>query len=99
MNDDALQADPEGLGRLAGQLREAASELERAAQSPPPMPQVTVSSDKVGDTLSTIEKTVAGLIASAHKDADDVHSSSGSYRNVENTNIDLLQREHGGLPE
>ncbi len=98
MNDNALRADPEGLGRLAGQLRDAASGLESAAQSPPPMPQVTVSSDKVGDTLSTIEKTVAGLIASAHKDADDIHSSSGSYREVENTNVDQLRRE-GDLPE
>ena len=98
MNDNALQADPEGLGRLAGQLRDAASGLEKAAQSPPPMPQVTVSSDKVGDTLSTIEKTVAGLIASAHKDADDIHASSGSYREIENTNVEQLQRE-GDLPE
>lgn len=98
MNDNALQADPEGLGRLACQLRDAASGLEEAAQSPPPMPQVTVSSDKVGDTLSTIEKTVAGLIAGAHKDADDIHASSGSYRAIENTNVEQLQRE-GDLPE
>jgi hypothetical protein len=89
--NEGFYVDREGLDRLTHQLRDAAGHLEGAAKSPPSMPQLTVSSQKVGEALSTVEKTIAGLIASAHKNADDVHASNGTYGKVEDDNIDLLQ--------
>lgn len=95
---DGFHIDHEGLQGLADELRNVATQLERAAKSPPPMPEVTVSSQKVGDTLSTITKTAAALIAGAHKNADDVHACDGTYKTVENDNIERMQHERDGLP-
>lgn len=95
---DGFHVNHQGLRKLTDELRDVATHLERAAKSPPPMPEVSVSSQKVGDTLSTTTKTAAALIASTNKNADDVHACDGTYKTVENDNIELMQHKHDGLP-
>lgn len=84
MAADGIEADSESLRQMATQLRDSTSGLDGAAKSSPPMPNVTISSDRVGHTLSEITKTVGGLIAGVEDTASKIDASDGSYAQVDN---------------
>lgn len=91
-----MKADREQLAAMAGQLRDATTELEGAAKSAPPAPEVSVSTEKVSYTLSAITKATAGLMAQVEQTASQIDSSDGSYGETDNTAaIDLHQAGSG----
>lgn len=94
---EEVKADREQLTGMAGALRDSTSELDSSAKTDPPMPEVSVSADKVGHTLSELTKTVGGLVAAVHQTADKIHASSGSYGEVDNHAADELRRSGSGL--
>lgn len=82
---DEVKADREQLAAMANQLRGSTADLESTAKSAPPMPGVSMSAEKVGYTLSTITKAVAGLIAQVGHTASQIDASDGSYGETDNT--------------
>jgi len=80
-----VKADREQLAAMANQLRGATADLESTAKSAPPMPEVSVSAEKVGYTLSTITKAAAGLVAQIEHTASEIDASDGSYGETDNT--------------
>lgn len=84
MAADGIEVDSESLRQMATQLRDSTSGLDGNAESSPPMPKVTISSDQVGYTLSEISKMIGGLIAGVEDTAGKVDASDGSYAHVDN---------------
>ncbi len=97
MGGNGIKADPESLREMAGQLRDSASSLESSANSAPPVPEVTTSSENVGHTLSEITKTVAGLMAGVHQTAGQIDASDGSYGETDNTAAHDIERSGRNL--
>lgn len=94
MGGDGVKTDPESLGRMAAQLRDSTSGLDGAAKASPPMPSVTISSERVGHTLSEITRTVAGLLAGVEDTAGKIDASDGSYAEVDNeAGVQLQQQQ------
>lgn len=87
-----VKADGEHLAEMASRLRESTTGLEGAAKSVPPMPEVSVSADKVSHTLTEITKTVAGLMAGVEQTASEIDASDGSYGEIDNTAATDLKR-------
>lgn len=83
-----MNVEPERLKQMAGKLRSSTSGLEGAAESMPPPPEVTITSDKVGYTLSEITKTAAAVAAGAQDIAGKIDASDSSYAEVDNRNAD-----------
>ena len=90
---DEVKADPERLERMAAQLRESTSAVERPARSVPEMPEVTSSGESVSYTISELMKTIGGLAAGTQETADKIHASGGSYGTVENDNVEDLESD------
>lgn len=97
MPDGGFHANPQALEGIAGQLRNGAHELEGASGGPPPAPRVSISADKVGDTLSEMMETAAGLMAGMQENADSVHASSGSYREIDNQGGQQFKQQESQL--
>ncbi len=97
MGGQEVKADRERLAAMANQLRESTTDLEGAAKSVPPMPEVSVSADKVSHTLTEITKTVAGLMAGVEQTASQIDASDGSYGETDNTAVSELERSGDGL--
>lgn len=92
-----VKADREQLAAMAGQLRDSTTDLEATAKSVPPMPEVSVSADKVSHTLSAITKAAAGLMAQAEQTASQIDASDGSYGETDNTAATDLYHSGSGL--
>lgn len=89
--------DTAALQNMTNQLRESTSALDAVGSTEPPLPVVTTSSDKVGETLSEIMKAAAGLMAGAHDAADQIHASDGSYGQIDNDAGEGLRRIGEGV--
>lgn len=94
---DSLGVDPSSLQRMVNDLRSSTSQLDGLAQSEPPLPIVTTSSQKVGVTLSEIMKAVGGLMAAVDNIADQIHASDGSYGQIDDESVTELRRAGEGV--
>ena len=92
-----VKADRDQLAAMADQLRDSTTDLEATAKSVPPMPEVSVSADKVSYTLSAITKAAAGLMAQVEQTASQIDASDGSYGDTDNTAATDLYHSGGGL--
>lgn len=92
MANNGMKADPEGLQQMASQLRASTSRLDAVAEAAPPMPEVTISSDKVGHTLSEIMKTAGAIAAGVEDVANKIDASDGSYAETDNRNSEDLNQ-------
>lgn len=90
MGNDGIKAEPDGLRQMASELRDSTSGLEGAAKSVPPMPEVTISNQNVGYTLSEITKAAAAVAAGVEDIANKIDASDGSYAEVDNRNAEDL---------
>lgn len=85
-----MLVDSGALQNMANQLHGSTAALEAVGAAEPPLPVVTTSSVKVGETLSEIMKAVAGLMAGMQDTADQIHASDGSYGQIDHdAGVDL----------
>ncbi|MFC7343259.1 hypothetical protein [Saccharopolyspora griseoalba] len=90
MTNDHVKADPDSLRQMSNKLRAGTSGLEGPAKSAPEMPEVTISNQNVGHTISEITKTAAALAAGVEDIARKIDASDGSYAEVDNRNAEDL---------
>lgn len=87
-----MRADPESLQNMANEVRGSTSGLDGLAKSIPPMPEVTESSDRVGQTLSGLMRSVGELITGIDATADQIHSTDASYAQIDNDAGEMINR-------
>lgn len=96
MTDDGFLVDRADVRALASELQNSVSGLNEAVGHGPPAPNAGSSSAKVADTLASVVRAIAGLIASVENTASKIHASDGSYGDIDNRVETDLRRAGGG---
>lgn len=79
-----VKSDSQGLRGMAEALRSSTQGVQGLAHDKPPMPEVTISSEKLGYTVSEILKAMAGLGTNVEQVAGKIDVTDGSYAETDN---------------
>lgn len=93
MGQGHFAVDPGTLERIAGQLRQGASDLDKAAGNPPDRLDAGVSTPALTGALAEIARAVVGLNVTTSEMADKVLQCHGDYHEIDEANAADIQSQ------
>lgn len=93
-NKDGYDYSASELSGMAGDLRSSANQLGSGSKGMPGTPNAGVSTDKMAKVYESLMKSGGALAAKQEDIASKIHSTNGSYAEVENTNQGRLRHVH-----